>query len=43
MKALKYKEYFFTPMQAFERITKSLEDIQVFFSKWNSECLAKGE
>jgi hypothetical protein len=31
----------FTSM-AFERMAKSLEDIQVFFSKWNSECLAKG-
>jgi hypothetical protein len=39
MKALEYKEYFnYTDLW---RILKSLEDIQVYFSIWNTESSAK--
>jgi hypothetical protein len=39
MKALEYKTYFIHI--DCEQILKSWEDIQVFFSIWNTECLAK--
>jgi hypothetical protein len=30
-------------MHGLREKNKSLEGTQIFFSKWNSECLAKGE
>jgi hypothetical protein len=39
MKVLEYQTYFIHIDS--EHIVMSLEDIQIFFSIWNTECLAK--